>query len=118
VVCDGFVGNTILKYTESFLQVFQAKVRTHANGNLLARAGLALLAPAMRALHSEFDYQSYGGVPLLGVNGVSMVCHGGSSPLALQNAVLEADRLVQRRIHERIRERVSDIQWQHAPQSP
>ncbi len=106
VVCDGFTGNIILKYTESFFDIFRKKLKNNIGSNLLAKLGLLVLSPALRKIMKEFDYQEYGGVPLLGLNGVAIICHGGSSPKAIMNAVENANLRVESKVNEHIRERI------------
>jgi glycerol-3-phosphate acyltransferase PlsX len=79
VVCDGFVGNIVLKFYESSARVFV--------GLLKARIPDAFDRPEMADLNRILDYSTYGGAPLLGVKGVSIVCHGASSPNAIKNAI-------------------------------
>src|SRR5439155_4779082 len=61
----------------------------------LSRVGAALMRSALRRLRKRIDYAEHGGAPLLGVEGVALICHGGSSSIALQNAVYVADRFAQ-----------------------
>ncbi len=79
VVCDGFVGNIVLKFYESSARVFV--------GLLKERIPDAFDRPAMHDLNRLLDYSTYGGAPLLGVRGVSIICHGSSSPNAIKNGV-------------------------------
>jgi phosphate acyltransferase len=79
VVCDGFVGNIVLKFYESAGRLFVAM--------LSARAPDVLDRPGLRELVGLLDYSSYGGAPLLGVRGVSIICHGSSSPNAIKNGI-------------------------------
>ena len=80
VVCDGFVGNVVLKFYESAGRLFV--------GLLQERAPDVFERPAARASSSSLlDYSEYGGAPLLGVKGVSIICHGASSPNAIKNAI-------------------------------
>jgi glycerol-3-phosphate acyltransferase PlsX len=79
VVCDGFVGNIILKFYEAAARVFVGLMRD--------RAPDAFERPALRELVRHLDYSEYGGAPLLGVRGVSIICHGSSSPNAIKNAI-------------------------------
>jgi glycerol-3-phosphate acyltransferase PlsX len=79
VVCDGFVGNIVLKFYESAGRVFV--------GLLQERAPDIFERPALRELVSLLDYSTYGGAPLLGVKGVSIICHGASSPNAIKNGI-------------------------------
>jgi phosphate acyltransferase len=79
VVCDGFVGNIILKFYEAAARVFVGLMRD--------RAPDAFERPALRELMRHLDYSEYGGAPLLGVRGVSIICHGSSNPNAVKNAI-------------------------------
>ena len=86
VVCDGFVGNIVLKFYESVARLIVSLVRKEAP---------ALLAtPEMRRVFRHIDYAEHGGAPLLGVNGVSIICHGSSSASALKNAIRMATQAV------------------------
>lgn len=86
MVCDGFVGNVILKLSESLFHTFMTRF---ASGN-----GSGPPPPALAKMAKEFDYSEIGGVPLLGVNGVSIICHGGSPAKAIKNAIGEARSMV------------------------
>lgn len=79
VVCDGFVGNVLLKFYESVARLIVRIVRREAP-DVLARDDI-------RAVFRSLDYSEYGGAPLLGVKGVSIICHGASSANAIKNAV-------------------------------
>ncbi|MBI3260180.1 MAG: phosphate acyltransferase PlsX [Ignavibacteriae bacterium] len=89
-VCDGFTGNIILKFAESIIGVLKAKVKQHADKGFLEKLAVGAMAPTLRKILKEFDYQEYGGVPLLGVNGVAIIGHGKSSPKAIQNMIVRA----------------------------
>ena len=104
VVCDGFVGNVILKFAESFNSVYSSNLRRRIGKRLQYNLGAYLLRPAFRRLKKTFDYAEYGGVPLLGVNGVVIVCHGSSSPKAIRNAIFEAEKIVKERVNDKIAE--------------
>lgn len=79
VVCDGFVGNVVLKFYEAAARVFV--------GLVVDRAPDIVERPAVRALFEHLDYSTYGGAPLLGVRGVSIICHGASSANAIKNGI-------------------------------
>ncbi|HET7425150.1 MAG TPA: phosphate acyltransferase PlsX, partial [Gemmatimonadales bacterium] len=79
VVCDGFVGNIVLKFYESSARVFV--------GLLRERIPDAFERPEMQDLNRLLDYSTYGGAPLLGVKGISIICHGSSSPNAIKNGI-------------------------------
>src|SRR3954464_7213387 len=87
VVCDGFVGNVILKFYESVGRLFVGLVKQLVP-DLLQRAEL-------RELFRILDYSEYGGAPLLGVKGVSIICHGASTPNAIKNAIRVAVQSVE-----------------------
>lgn len=107
VVCDGFVGNIILKFAESTGSFLGELVRRQVRVNLLAKIGALLLAPAFKDLKKTLDYAEYGGAPLLGINGVSIICHGGSSPKAIKNAVGMALTTVEKDINHLIETRLA-----------
>jgi glycerol-3-phosphate acyltransferase PlsX len=103
VVCDGFVGNILLKFGESVPSFFKARFREFAQKSLWNKVVILLARSGMRGIMKELDYQEHGGVPLLGVNGVSIIGHGGSTPKAIRNMIRRAEELVQRRVNEQIR---------------
>lgn len=107
VVCDGFVGNIILKFAESIDSFLGEFVRRRVKINLLAKIGALLLKPAFRDIKRNLDYAEYGGAPLLGINGVSIICHGGSSPKAIKNAVGLARTMVVKDINRQIEDRIA-----------
>jgi len=95
VVCDGFVGNVVLKFYESIAPLVLGLLRS-------AEVPREHLATALR----ELDYSEYGGAPLLGVRGVSIISHGKSSPRAIKNAIGAAVRAVENRMDEHIGRRL------------
>ncbi|MFH1891626.1 MAG: phosphate acyltransferase PlsX [Candidatus Zixiibacteriota bacterium] len=102
VVCDGFVGNIILKFAESIKSFIFDKFKAQVSANVFSRAGAALMAPFLRRLKKTFDYAEYGGAPLLGINGVTIICHGASNARAVSNAIKMAREMVIRRVNEHI----------------
>lgn len=93
-VCDGFVGNVVLKFTESVVDMVYVVMKQALAADLRAKLGALLLKPAFRRLKNTFDYAEYGGAPLLGVEGVCTICHGSSNPRAIKNAVLATQRYI------------------------
>lgn len=85
VVCDGFVGNIILKFAESFMGFFKETLKRYADESTFKKLKVGMMAPTIKDVFRGFDYQDHGGVPLLGVNGVVVIGHGKSSPKALKN---------------------------------
>jgi glycerol-3-phosphate acyltransferase PlsX len=94
VVCDGFVGNVILKFAESLGGVFRHHIKRQIGKRIFRQIGAFLLQPTFTGLRKIFDYEEYGGAPLLGINGVCIICHGGSTPKAIRNAIREARKMV------------------------
>ena len=93
---DGFTGNVVLKSVEGAAEVFYDMVREEVTrSGPLAKLGAALMKGALRRLKRRTDYAEHGGAPLLGVEGVALICHGGSNAMAMKNAVYVADRFAQ-----------------------
>ncbi|KPL05250.1 MAG: hypothetical protein AMJ73_01685 [candidate division Zixibacteria bacterium SM1_73] len=102
VVCDGFVGNIVLKFAESIDGFLTWLVKKRVKESLLFRLGAFLVKVSIRDLRKVLDYAEYGGAPLLGVNGVCIVCHGESPPKAIKNALKMAADMVRERVNEHI----------------
>ncbi|MGD8400864.1 MAG: phosphate acyltransferase PlsX [Bacillota bacterium] len=92
VVCDGFTGNVVLKLTEGLAAVLFGKIKTAIQGNLLTKIGGLLLKKNFHRLKSQLDDTEYGGAPLLGLNGISIISHGNSKAKAIKNAIRVARR--------------------------
>jgi glycerol-3-phosphate acyltransferase PlsX len=88
VVCDGFVGNVVLKFYESVAHLFTGLLNREMDAGVLR-------SEAMQRVFTVLDYSTYGGAPLLGVRGVSIICHGRSSARAIRNAVRVAVQAAQ-----------------------
>ncbi|MCD6351686.1 MAG: phosphate acyltransferase PlsX [Armatimonadetes bacterium] len=100
VVCDGFVGNAILKAGEGLSHLLLGELKQAFRKSFLAKVGLVFMYPALRRMGRRFDYSSYGGALLLGVKGVCVVCHGRSSAKAIANAVAVAEGAARGRLIE------------------
>ncbi len=87
IVCDGFVGNTVLKFGEGVSSLFLDFFKNEAKTSFVSLLGGLLLKPALKRFMKKFDYQEHGGAPLLGVNGVSIIAHGKSKRPAIKNAI-------------------------------
>ena len=90
VVCEGFVGNVLLKFAEGLSISMLAAFASEANKSVLTRLGSWLCKPVRKHLYSKMDYTEYGGVPLLGIDGISIISHGRSDSKTIQNAIREA----------------------------
>jgi glycerol-3-phosphate acyltransferase PlsX len=102
VVCDGFVGNILLKFGESVPSFFKAKFTAFAEKGLKNKLVALVARGGLRSVMKELDYQEHGGVPLLGVNGVSIIGHGGSTPRAIMNMIIRAEEIALRRVNDQI----------------
>jgi len=101
-VCDGFVGNILLKFGESVPAFLRSRLREYARSGLWKKLRLLVAQGGLRDVMRRLDYQEHGGVPLLGVNGVSIIGHGGSTPKAIKNMVYRAEEMVRWDINRRI----------------
>lgn len=104
VVCDGFVGNICLKLTEGLAQGLNTAFLDELDSTLVGRAGVKMLRGKLRAFRRRIDYASYGGAPLLGINGVAFVCHGASTPEAIATALGAAADSVSGELVEHLKE--------------
>jgi glycerol-3-phosphate acyltransferase PlsX len=98
VVCDGFVGNILIKFGEGVLSFLKYKFKDYASGGLFNKIKMGLVKGAMKSILKDFDYQEQGGVPLLGVNGISIIGHGSSTPRAIRNMVLRANEMYEKKL--------------------
>lgn len=102
VVCDGFVGNVVLKLSEGIVQVMSRLLKAELMNSFFGRARYFLARRPLKKLKARFDHEEYGGAPLLGINGVGIICHGGSSPRAIKNAIEQASLYVRSRMIEKM----------------
>jgi phosphate acyltransferase len=109
IICDGFVGNVILKFAEGVLGFLKAKFKDYADKSLLNKVKVGMAYGTLKNIMKDFDYQEYGGVPLLGVNGISLIGHGRSSPKAIKTMLLKAEHMARAGINKIIEEKIKDI---------
>jgi glycerol-3-phosphate acyltransferase PlsX len=112
VVCDGFVGNVILKSCEATAKAMFKWLKQEINANPIRKVGALIAKDAFKAVKERGNYETYGGSPLLGVNGVCIIGHGSSSPLAVRNAIRVALESVKHQVNPHIEEemdRYSDL---------
>ena len=102
VVCDGFIGNVALKVSEGIVEMMQSMLRESLEATVTRKLGALLSKEAYRDFRKRVDYSEYGGAPLLGVKGVSIICHGRSNANAIKNAVRVAAEFAHGRINEKI----------------
>jgi len=108
IVCDGFVGNVVLKASEGVAEMIRNLLKSELESKLWMKPFLVPIAPAIKRMMRKVDYSERGGAPLLGVNGVIIIGHGRSDAYAVMNACRAAERAVQSNLIETIRLRVCD----------
>jgi len=106
VVCDGYVGNIMLKTIEGLAKTFFSWMRAEMKSSWIRMLGAFLARGAFRAVKNRTSTDEYGGTPLLGVNGICIKAHGNSSARALRNAIRVARAAVEQRVNERIIEAI------------
>lgn len=99
VVCDGFVGNIVLKFGEGVAEMMLKLVREEFKAHPIAWASLPFLWTALRDLRKKVDYTEYGGAPLLGVDGACIISHGGSNAKAIKNALKAAEKYAEKNVN-------------------
>ncbi len=110
IVCDGFVGNVILKLTEGVsLSIFKL-IKGKLMESLKSKVAGALIKPQLTALKNEFDYEEYGGAPVLGVNGPVIKMHGSSTATAVKNAIIKGLPYAEENVVDIIRSEMLKIQ--------
>jgi glycerol-3-phosphate acyltransferase PlsX len=104
IVCDGFVGNVCLKVSEGLAEAAMQMLRDEIVKSIPAKIGYLLARHAFKAFKKRVDYAEYGGAPLLGIDGIGIICHGKSSAHAIKNAILEAAKMAKGNINKDILE--------------
>lgn len=102
IVCDGFVGNVCLKVSEGLAEAAMQMLRDEIVKSFRAKIGYLLARHAFKAFKKRVDYAEYGGAPLLGIDGIGIICHGKSSAQAIKNALLEAVKMAKGNINQDI----------------
>ncbi|MBI5143299.1 MAG: phosphate acyltransferase PlsX [Nitrospirae bacterium] len=91
VVCDGFIGNVALKIGEGLVDALAKMLKQEISGSMLGKIGYMFMRAGLPGIRKKMDYAEYGGAPLLGINGVSIISHGRSTAKAIKNALRVAD---------------------------
>ena len=94
LVCDGFVGNTLIKFAEGWMTTFSNLIKEKINNKISYKIGARLIKPALEEIKNQYDYEEHGGTPLLGVNGIAIVSHGSSTPKAIMNSIFVAQESI------------------------
>jgi glycerol-3-phosphate acyltransferase PlsX len=109
IVCDGFIGNIALKISEGVAQHIVTLLKDALQSTLSSQVGYVLSRKAYKNFRKKIDYSEYGGAPLLGVRGVTVIGHGSSNAHAIKNAIRVATELVRGGVNERIEQELSTL---------
>ena len=118
VVCDGFVGNVILKTCESISVAIFQWLKHELSRTPMRKVGAFLARESFRTIKDKTNYEEYGGSPLLGVNGICIIAHGSSTPLAIKNALRVAAESIEHQVNPHIVEEVQRYHETAAPLEP
>jgi len=116
-VCDGFVGNIVLKTVEGTADVITRMIRQEIAASGMAKFGYLFMKPALRKFKKKMDYAEYGGAPLLGVNGICIISHGKSTGKAIKNAIKVAKRFAAGKVNEEITREIMSLPAHLTPYS-
>lgn len=109
IVCDGFIGNVVLKASESLAEMMSKLIREELTRSTTRKLGALFAKGAFADIKKRTDYSEYGGAPLLGVNGGCIISHGRSSAKAVKNAIRVARGFTQNQVDAKIRAKISDL---------
>jgi phosphate acyltransferase len=107
IVCDGFIGNVALKISEGLVEHIGGMLKKAIKSSLTSQLGYALSKRAFDDFRKRTDYSEYGGAPLLGVRGITIIGHGRSNPNAIKNASRVANELCRSHVNEKIEQELS-----------
>ncbi len=113
VVTDGFTGNVVLKTSEALAKSLFRLLKKELTANPVRKMGAMLCKPGFKAVRNVTDADEYGGMPLLGVNGVTIIAHGGASAIAIKNALRAANEAIGHKLNKKIEEQVQRHHEQH-----
>jgi glycerol-3-phosphate acyltransferase PlsX len=102
IVCDGFTGNVALKLSEGLIETFTAMLGQELKKTLSAKVGYIFAQKAFGEFRRRLDYSEYGGAPLLGIKGITIVCHGRSNANAIKNAIRVANEFCKHNVNSEI----------------
>ncbi len=109
IVCDGFTGNVALKTSEGVIEAFLKLLKDELSRNLQVKLGALLSQQSFKRLKKRLDYSEYGGAPLIGLRGVSIICHGRSSSNAIKNAIRVAKEFAENQVNAKLEAELGQI---------
>ncbi len=112
IVCDGFIGNLVLKSSEGVASTISYFLKDYIRRSPIAITGALLMRKVFKLLKKEVDYAEFGGAPLIGINGCAIVSHGKSNSKAIKNAIFQAIRYIDTGVNAHIENRLSEYKEQ------
>ncbi|MBX3278289.1 MAG: phosphate acyltransferase PlsX [Acidobacteria bacterium] len=109
IVADGFTGNVILKTSEGLVEAIMGLLKTELGQTIQTQVGAILSRTAFRSVKKRLDYSEFGGAPLLGTKQLCVICHGGSTPKAIRNAIRIAKEFYNGKLNERIERELGEV---------
>lgn len=109
IVADGFVGNVVIKVAEGLVAAIHRMLVGEIKRHLLRTIGGFLMKPAFIRIWRRGDYSEYGGAPLLGIDGICIICHGSSPPKAIKNAIRVAEQFQAEEVNQKIVEAIAQL---------
>jgi len=109
IVCDGFVGNVVLKTSESLGMIILEMIKQEVQKSFLSKIGATLMLPALKRFKKKADFAEYGGAPLLGTKGTCIITHGRADEKAIKNALRVASYFVQTNFNEKLIENINTL---------
>ena len=109
IVCDGFVGNTILKMYEGAAKTILSMIKEEIMSSVVSKFGAIFLSKSFSNLKKKMDYKEYGGAPFLGVNGICIKAHGSSDGKAFKNAIGQARKFHNNKLIDKIKDEIENL---------
>jgi glycerol-3-phosphate acyltransferase PlsX len=109
IVCDGFTGNVALKTSEGLIEAILKLLKKELSSNLKAMLGALLSQESFKRVKKRLDYSEYGGAPLLGLRGVSIICHGRSNSNAIKNAIRVAKEFAENQVNAKLEAELDQV---------
>jgi len=109
IVCDGFIGNLVLKSSEGVASTVSGLIKEYIRKSPIAITGALLMRKVFKLLKKQMDYEEVGGAPLIGIKGCAIVSHGKSGPKAIKNAIFQAIDYTETGVNEHIIARIAAL---------
>lgn len=109
IVCDGFVGNVVLKTSESLGMIILEMIKAEVEKSFISKIGAMLMMPALKRFKRKADFTEYGGAPLLGTKGTTIITHGRADEKAIKNALKAAMNFVDHHFNEKLKENIQNL---------